>query len=273
MGIESICFKEAKELVKRDQKYWLLVAHLYAKSMLDPKTAKIMRAAYFFCRHIDDVLDGDRLITKDPKAYIEEIKDAMRRDNRVNEIATLYRYVITELETRKRANDEPEQDFERVINAMVFDYERGQRTEFFSRDRIEQYYDDTFIPVLNISLMIAEASVRGEDIPEIAYSMGHLYSIRDMKKDLAAGIINIPYEEIEKAEFDTRRIISRERIRKNLVLKQWMDNEVRVYGEEVKKWKEEAYKKVDGGTQRVCSPLLAGMETFCRNYWKESTYK
>ncbi|MBI5002740.1 squalene/phytoene synthase family protein [Candidatus Woesearchaeota archaeon] len=273
MDVEIICLEEAIALAQRDSKYWLLLAHMYGKSIFDPEGAKLMRAAYFFCRHIDDVLDGDRKITEDPKGYVEEIKDAMKGGKSKNKIIELYKYAIKGIEKRKRGGDNPENEFERVTDAMLFDYERSQRTQFLSRERIEQYYDDTFTPVVNISLMIARASVRGDEIPEIVYSMGHLYSIRDMERDISEGIVNIPYEEISAGRFDVRRIISYERVRRNQNVRHWMDEEVRTYGQEINKWKKEAGEEMDIGTRRVCHPLIRGMESFCKKYWKESTYK
>jgi len=78
MGIELICLKESSHLIKRAVKYWHLVGKIYLESLRDPYSAKIIRTSYFFCRHIDDVLDGDRKITDDPLTYVNDVLYAIK---------------------------------------------------------------------------------------------------------------------------------------------------------------------------------------------------
>lgn len=277
MSIETICLQEAFALAKRDRKYWLMLAHMYGKSIFDPKGAKALRASYFFCRHIDDVLDGDRKISGNTREYVEEIRRGMENPNEESlRITQLYHFAIAQIEKIKKEEDNPEADFKRVVSAMVFDWERSQQAQLLSREQLEQYYENTFAPVLNISLMIAKSQLRAEDIPEFMYGMGHLYSIRDMGKDIPEGIINIPNEELECSGLDQRRILSYERIRNNLALHLWMDDEVRVYGEEIRRWKKEVWEELDKGAQRVCKPIVRSLESFSEKYlneMNESTYK
>jgi len=263
MGVESICLREAAHLVKRSVKYWHLVGKLYFESLTNPHSAKVFRAAYFFCRHIDDVLDGDRTITTDPRDYVHDILSAMKNEHQGSPIVELYRFAIGPIKEMAIEADDPESYFVRVIrDAMLFDFERAKGKRVLTNDEIEQYYDDTFTPVTNIALIIAGSQQRTGDVPEMVTTQGHIYTIRDMKKDLGQGIINIPQEELERAGVSDNSI-SYELVRRNPQLFSWMNDEVRTYQEELRVIRG---KLSDMASRKVCLPLIWQMNTYCKLY-------
>lgn len=263
MKVESICLKEAAYLARRSVKYWHLVGKLYLESLRDPHSAKVFRAAYFFCRHIDDVLDGDRTVTIDPADYVHSILSSMENGHQEPSIVQLYQFAIGPIKEMATREDDPQSYFVRVIrDAMLFDYERAKERRVLTRDEINQYYDDTFTPVTNIALIIAGSQQRTRDIPEIVTTQGHIYTIRDLTMDLEQGIINIPQEELERAGLN-EDFLSYGLVRRNSVLSSWMDNEVKVYQEELKVTRE---KLLDAASRKVCLPLIWQMDTYCKLY-------
>ncbi len=274
MSVEVICLREAAHLAKRSVKYWHLIAKLYLESLRNPQPAQVFRAAYFFCRHIDDVLDGDRTVTSDPIDYVHDILHSMKNRDQGSQqgpqIVQLYRFAISHIKEMAHEHDDPESYFTRVIrNAMLFDYERAKERKVLTREAIEQYYDNTFTPVMNIALIISGSYQRSEDIPEMMTTQGHIYTIRDMKRDLEQGIINVPQEELERAGLNNNSL-SYDLMRRNAVLSYWMNSEVGKYKEELRVARE---KIRDVASRKVCLPLIWQMNTYCRLYEFSQKFK
>ncbi len=261
MGVETTCLKEAAHLAKRDMKYWIVVGHLYLSGLFKPKQAKTVRSAYFFCRHIDDVLDGDRTISEDPEDYAYAILDSIERGGNKPKIMELYNYAIKNIEPRN--GDKPKEDFKEVINVMIFDYCRSKFGAVFSSEELDDYFNKTFEHVLNLSFMISGSNLRGKDIPEIVSSMGHIYSIRDMETDISRKIINIPSEELQMAGINGD--ISYEKIRNNRYLLDWIDNEI-LLGLDSLDVCRQKLDNADKASRKVCLPLVGAMERYCKKY-------
>jgi hypothetical protein len=264
MSIERLCLEEAGHLVVRSPKYWQLVFTMYLSSLRDALSAKVLRASYFFCRHIDDVLDGDRYVSDDPKDYVYAILRAMHNESDGPEVVELYRFAVRHLISLANTRGEPDKLFRCVIEkAMLFDYKRAQTRRVLTGVELHQYYDDTFAPVMDLALMIAGSSLRSVDMPEAVNVQGHLYSVRDLDRDLRGGIINIPAEELAKSSINVGRPFGREEVLADPYLSKWVENEVRIYGEYLSGWRQ---KLTDSGARNVCIPLILQMEIFCRLY-------
>lgn len=262
MSVETICLEESAQLALRSPKYWLLIAKVYLASLKNAIPAKVFRASYFFCRNIDDVLDGDRRVDTDPESYVENILGTMDTENGGPEIVELYRFAIKHLVDMAKEGEDPSKHFKRVINdAMLFDYQRSQTRRVLTEDELNQYYDDTFAPVMDLALMIAGSSQRSADLPESVLTQGHIYTIRDLGDDLANGIINIPAEELAKSEIDPSRQFGKKEVLADAHLARWIGKEIATYQAQLAQWKQ---KLTDDGAKSVCLPLILQMEIFCK---------
>src|SRR3989344_5351580 len=113
MGPEFVAAKEAAILLKRDfNKYKRGVAGLYLLSTYGIETGSTFRSAYYFVRHVDDVLDGDRQVSSDPLAYVQDLRFQVETGNFASgpTIATLAKDAIGHLEKRKKCPDDPRLD-------------------------------------------------------------------------------------------------------------------------------------------------------------------
>ncbi len=257
-----MCLKESGKLITKSPKYWLLVFKLYASSIRKPLQAKIFRAAYLFCRHIDDVLDGDRKINHDPELYVQEILNAMNREENGPEIIELYRFAVKHLMNMAKNGEDPKALFFRVIKGgMQFDHQRSRQKRVLTRDELEKYYQDTFAPVMDLALMISGSDQRSSDLPESITTQGHIYTIRDLEQDLRSGIINIPLEELEKSEIDRNQAFGRRAAERDPHLSDWIRKEVTVQQGDLKQWEK---RLKDNGAREVCLPLIWQMKMFCR---------
>lgn len=262
MNVEKLCLQEACHLVTKSPKYWQLVFKVYLSTLRNALSAKVFRASYFFCRHIDDVLDGDRSVSGDPEDYVQSILSAMHSGQGGPEIVGLYRFAIGHLADMAKEGEDPARHFKRVIkDAMLFDYERAKNHRVLTVQELEQYYDDTFAPVMNLALMIAGSSQRSADLPESVSTQGHIYTIRDLEADLAQGIINIPAEELAKSNIDVHRPFGKDAVVADANLSRWISDEVSTHHRKLGFWK---LRLADEGAKNVCLPLIWQMDIFCR---------
>lgn len=262
MSVEKLCLQEAGNLVRRSPKYWHLVFKVYLSTLKNALSAKVFRASYFFCRHIDDVLDGDRTISGDPEDYAQSILRSMYDEHGGPEVVELYRFAIGHLVDMAKEGEEPAQHFNRLIrNAMLFDYERARNCRVLTAAELEQYYEDTFAPVMDLALMIAGSSQRSADLPESVVTQGHIYTIRDLGADLSQGIINIPAEEFARSTIVVHRPFGKRDVVRDPHLAKWIANEVSVHHQNLDSWQSHLG---DGGAKNVCLPLILQIDIFCR---------
>lgn len=264
MGVEIICLQEAAHLVRRDPKYWVGVGHMYLAGLRNPLRSRTFRAAYFFCRHIDDVLDGDRDISGDPEDYVHSLLEGMDGKDHAPKIVSLYHFVIDRIEDSGANN--LQQDFKDLIDVMIFDYERSKDGRILTKKELDDYFSRTFVPGLNISLQIGGSRLRGSDLPEMVSTMGHLFSIRDMKMDLSRRVINIPQEELELSGLSG--LISYDEVHRDSHLSRWMDCEVRKYRGVLNKCRDRLKREGDKSSRRICFPLVRSMERYSERYFR-----
>lgn len=206
MLAEVVVAKEAATLLRRNPaKYIRGVAGMYLMSFYGLELGNTFRSAYYFVRHIDDVLDGDRQITSGPLAYVQDLRLQVETGNFKNglTIATLARNAVVNLEKRAKSGDNPRADFLDAIDAIIFDYLRSKDRRTLTGFELEQYYHSAFDPVVNLTLMIVNSSLRSKDIPAMSYGQGRIYSVRDLDQDWERGTINIPQEILTQAGLTT----------------------------------------------------------------------
>lgn len=202
MKPEIIVAKEAAILLKRNpSKYTRGIAGMYLLSARGIELGSTSRSSYYFVRHVDDVLDGDRQVSCDPLGYVQDLRSQVETGNFRNGmgIATLAKHAISNLERKKKPGDNPRLDFLRAIDGIIFDYERSRERKILTSSQLEDYYHLAFDPVIDLTLMILDSSLRSRDIPVMSYGQGRVYSVRDLRADWTKGVINIPRETLERA--------------------------------------------------------------------------
>jgi len=69
-------------LFRRDpKKYYTLISALYLGSLINFKTARLIRSEYLFVRHIDDTLDGDTKLEGYAPDYVYSIRHQIESDS------------------------------------------------------------------------------------------------------------------------------------------------------------------------------------------------
>ncbi len=255
MGIERTIGKEAVRFIKKDPSKLKLVAGLYALSFLDPRAGKLARAQYFFLRHMDDLLDGEMEVGGNPIDYAMKLRDQIEtgRFDPNLPIAQLVTYALPILERRAREDDDPREEFKKEIDGLMDDYFRRTKRKTSTQEELEEVYRATFDPALNLFLIGFRSQLRAVDIPDYSSSLGRLYSVRDLDKDWALGIFNIPIEILEKAGLSS--FSSFGEIQSNKTVLDWLQEEIN----EGKKGLAVARRRIENSREPLTRRVLGGL--------------
>lgn len=249
ISAEIAVAKEVKRILEFDfQKHWKRVFGLYAVGLLhllaekkpDFSVGLITREGYLIFRHIDDVLDGD-FPTQNPGKYVRALRDLITggKNQTIHEIpeniVKMMQHSLASLKKRATPHDSVESLFLTAIDAMLFDYDRiHNQKRFLSQEELNNYYFNTFAPVLNLMLIGFKSKLRvtPQFLQFLALAQGHIYSIRDLEKDWKSGIYNIPTEILDKAHISGP--ITYEKLIQNPHIISWIEEEITQFAYPVK---------------------------------------
>ena len=227
MSVELRSGLETARLLKQDPgKYLSRVKGLYLLSLADCELGKVARASYFSLKSIDDALDGDRFDIDNPLRYALDVRSQVVSGEFVEGSWTseLAEYSIRGLERRAKSGDNPRNDFLASIDTMIFDYERSQDRRILSAEELDNYYLQTFTPVLNLMFIGLESRLRAVDVPELAYTQGRVYSVRDIVDDWSRGTINIPVEVLSAASLSSTSTL--QEVQSSPVIIEWFSEQL-----------------------------------------------
>ncbi|HUQ85345.1 MAG TPA: squalene/phytoene synthase family protein [Candidatus Limnocylindrales bacterium] len=223
---KTITAESVALLRKNPAKYSALVGGLYLLSTQGLELGQLGRASYFFARHVDNILDGDRQVREDPLSYAVNLRNqiAERKFDPKDPIAHLAEYSLGVFDRIKRPEDNPQQDILDLIDVMIFDHERAKDRRALSADDLEEYYYRTVYPGTNLMLTGFRSQLRAGDIPQFSTELGRIYSARDLDEDWTEGFINIPKEILDLAGLTPAS--SLEEVRGNSTIDTWFDDEL-----------------------------------------------
>lgn len=200
MRIETKVASEAFGIIRRRPEKIGHITGMYLISLGNCEAGHAGRAAYFFLRYMDDLLDGDRKIDGiDPLSHTLTIRSQVASGNFTNNpaVVELGEYALKILDKNARPGDNPKQDMLESIDAMIFDNERMKTRRALTKDELIDYYRHTFYPIHNILLTILKSQLRAEDIGKFCLSHGRVLSVEHLEDDWNKGIINIPDDVLE----------------------------------------------------------------------------
>lgn len=228
MDIEALMVKEAAGLLIRRPDKLKHTAGLYLLSLVDYEVSRTGRAAYFFTRYMDDLLDGDRHLPDGGETlpHIAAIRSQVETGIFTGkpEIMRLAEYSMDALTRKAKPGDNPRQDFLDVIDIMIFDNQRLQERQLSTTEQLAEYYRRTFFPVHNIMLIGLGSTLRASDIPEFSLCQGRVYSVEHLQADWRTGIINVPTEILKTAELTPDSAY--QEVTESPIFKDWAQNEL-----------------------------------------------
>ncbi|MDP3917694.1 MAG: hypothetical protein Q8Q30_00765 [Candidatus Woesebacteria bacterium] len=263
---ELLVAREASNLIHRRPSFVKLVVGLYALSLFDLENGRVMRASYLPVRFVDDLLDGDTKFKSNLLHYAEELKDNIIRNSLTKTgVERQLKYAIDNLESRAKSGDNPRGDFVKSINSIIFDYHRAKERRVLTLSEVEDYYKTAFDPVINITLMATDSSIRSKDIPALSYGQGRVYSIRDIITDWQRGIINVPKEVLDECKLSSSS--SSVEVGNNPIFKRWTNISLQETKPDLINTQKFLKELNEKQTFLVCNSLISPMIKFIDKYY------
>ena len=182
---EWMLFVDLTRFGLRHRRYVPINIALYALALPRFRERRVLRSGYVMLQVIDDVLDGDRIVDEPPLDFA--------------------RRAIVHLETRTFTNDRLGRLCEAfcrdapaeavpiaiaLIHTMCRDHERiGAHWE---AAQIREQLHDTFRGSLEVLLICGGSTARASDVPKLVELMSWCSAVRDLDKDEARGLFNMP---------------------------------------------------------------------------------
>lgn len=216
---EIIILREWMALLARD---WRKFAGITCAIQMGDMTgvSRGLRAAYFFCRHIDDRVDGDR-----PGTEILETIDALRLQLQQGIPAGASEGILLQSAVRSVSTRcdgmEVRQCFTTFLDVMSADYRRRMENICLSQEALNAHYRHSFGCVHDIALMSLNSPHRTGDLAPLAELQGTVYGLRDMATELPRGEINIPNEALNATEMTPEDVIRHPDIWGIPALREW----------------------------------------------------
>ena len=199
LRIEALCLREVWLFTRRHPRYLLTALALWVHSLPRWRATRLLRASWCLAQQVDDVLDGDRKIKGDPEAYVERLIRGMQEGTPAGDEpeAVLAAFVWYGLSTMETETDDPRGDLLALFARLRLDRRRMDAREVWSAAALEEQHRETFERSLNLTLLLDGAELRAADVPELVAALAWCSPVRDLEKDLAKGLINIPAEVLE----------------------------------------------------------------------------
>lgn len=197
--IEALCLREAALFSRRHLRYLTTALALYAFSLRRWRETRRLRAAWCLAQHVDDVLDGDRSVPGDPEAYARRVIQVLEGDmpDETAPAEVLAAFV--------RGSREP---LIRLLEVLIEDRRRMDARRPMSAAELAEHHRKTFFYSLDLTLILAGAKIRAGDAPELIAALSWCSPVRDLREDLAKGLINIPAEVLAEAERDGEDLLA-----------------------------------------------------------------
>jgi hypothetical protein len=211
LRIEALCLREVSFFARRHPRYLLNALALWVHGLPRWRATRPLRAAWCLAQHVDDVLDGDRKVgsrkvRRDPEDHVDGLLRGMRGATPAGDEpeAILAAYVWESLDAPARA------DLLALFDLLRQDRRRMDARQAWSAAQLAEHHRRTFSLSVDLTLLLDGAELRAADVPELVAALAWCSPVRDLEKDLARGLINIPAEVLERVSGDREGLASRD---------------------------------------------------------------
>lgn len=190
----------------RHRRYLVIALALYLQTGLS-RRRRVVRTGFVVLQLVDDLLDGDRACSGDPRVRVDAIADRLRRPAAAppasfdDLLADALREDLAAVVDRRGPGAPLDRALE-LIEVMKRDHERMRARRVLGREEVRAQLERTFGLSLDLMLVAAGSDVRARDVPALVRALGWCSVVRDLEEDLARGLINVPADEwpaIERA--------------------------------------------------------------------------
>jgi hypothetical protein len=266
MGSEYICLKQFFYFCQRHRRYAMIFLVMYATSLRRWRKTRPIRTAYCFVQLMDDIVDGDRHFDGDPGFFVNSIIEELRNGqfSHENDASKLVAQFCQDISSRPDAST-LNKKLIGLLETLRVDFERRINHLTLPRATLDRHHRTTFELSLDITLALADSETRASHAPGLVKSLVWCSVMRDLREDLAAGIINIPQEVLilpghvlKRADIDS--ILSHEGVR------EWIRTEYSVSQKDLQAAKEDIDRIDERTGKRIATVFWKGISAYVPKY-------
>ena len=196
---ELACLAEFVHFIRRHRRYFVIFLLLYWHSLFAWRARRGMRVAFCLAQRLDDILDGDRIITEPPLAAAARVRQQIATGQFALDREGLLAHAVTwELDRRATAAESPYENFLALIDTLCRDRERIDARRVLYSAALDAHLAETFTRSLDLQLLLTDSRIRAHDVAPVVPCFARGSALRDLDDDLAHGIVNVPRELLEE---------------------------------------------------------------------------
>lgn len=196
--IELFCLYNFSQFGRRHPRHWLIALGLYKQSIPFFRKNRILRTGFCFLQLVDDILDGDRECDVEPIDFVNKFVTAIK-ENKFEESEIMQLARVFREDLYSKGGEEALHDALTLILVMQQDRKRVLSGKIINRDQLQNHHRKTFTLSVNLMLLAGDAKLRADQVPELIDAFAWCSTVRDLKEDLTAGLVNIPEDVINSA--------------------------------------------------------------------------
>ena len=220
--LEKLWLANQWRFSRRHRRYGLIALMIAGQRLLRPRRGTLLLSGFCFLQAVDDIMDGDRPWPQPPLALADALIHAWQtQDFADNELGRL----AHDFHQRLQFTPEPKQsraEVAQLLAVMRRDAERAAARSLWTAAKIQAQHRRTFALSLNLLLAALGSRSRAEDVPELSDALGWCSTVRDLREDVAAGIINIPAEIWQQAGLPENTAVTPETVLAAPAVRRWL---------------------------------------------------
>ncbi|MHB1214740.1 MAG: fatty acid desaturase [Thiobacillus sp.] len=246
VDVELLCFRDMWQFALRHRRYGLIALSLVYDSLIRWRATRVLRTGFCFLQHLDDLLDGDRPSEREPLEVVDEVVRAIQTGRYgEDDLMRLASAFVSDI--RAVGGEASVRDVLSLIAVMRRDRCRVIDGAVLDRDSLRKHHRETFRLSIDLMLTARKAELRAKDVPELIELLGWCSTMRDLREDLRAGIINIPAEVLEAAQSEGLRSLDYDAVVATEAVRDWLKEE-RVLAQELLRATENRLGMIGGRT-------------------------
>ena len=263
LDVELLCLRNLALFGRRHRRYWLVALGLLRDSLPRWRATRVLRTGFCFLQLVDDLLDGDRPCARDPLAVVDDLARALQ-DGRFADDDAMRLARAFSADLRAAGGARAVAMALALIEVMKRDRRRARERAIWSERELREQHRATFDLSIDLMLVARNAALRAADVPELIDALGWCSTMRDLREDLQAGLINIPGTVVDAARAEGLEAMEFEALVRTPAVRGWIRSE-----------RDRATGLLDAADRRIralgAQPGRAALRTFARSirsFWR-----
>ncbi len=216
--------------------YGAFFVGMWVYGLVEPERAGLIRSAYFWLRHIDDVADGDKVLPAGYKSKHNFLQRKIALTEQVfsgggidvfgdrEDILLVDYYSLA-----KRLKIDLRDESLAILDTIVLDEERARSRRSLTKEELNSYFDRLDFACVGGGLKVAGETCDSYDLFSLSWAVRTMFNLRDFPKDFAQGIINISREDIADYGIDLGQLKGRDSVERLCAydpMRKWYEDQV-----------------------------------------------